>query len=249
MYGAYVVSGVCSGVGNSAAPERGAAVAIIRELLRGNIADIYQSAHDASTAVCIIQTFVAAADAIGEKLSGMRALAKKASSPDYTRVQVEQMQEELKELAEEINEITDNTEYEFNKLLTAEGESISIRVTQDTKIDIFARDLGFNVEGADLTKDAAGALAEIKKAIVNLHEYRRYLDRQADRLADVTGVIESQLESVVEVDLSDFNPSLAEQTIGRVVNWVLEDASTLLDMQAKLIHTNFLFTSWSSPYN
>jgi hypothetical protein len=71
-YGAYVVSGAYSVAnGSTASPDRGAAVAIIQELLRGNFADIYQGARDASTAVSIVQTFLGPVDSIGEKLGTM----------------------------------------------------------------------------------------------------------------------------------------------------------------------------------
>jgi len=97
-------------------------VATIRELLNGNIADIRLSAREASTAISIIQTFANAADGIAATLTKMEELAKKASSPDYSRVQIEAMQKELKSLAKEINEIVQGTEYNYNKIFTSAGE-------------------------------------------------------------------------------------------------------------------------------
>ncbi len=80
-------------------------MATIRELLNGNIADVRLSAREASTALSIIQIFANAVDSIAVKLARMEELAKKASSPDYSQVQIEAMQKELQDLATEINDI------------------------------------------------------------------------------------------------------------------------------------------------
>ncbi len=96
-------------------------MATIRELLNGNIADVRLSAREVSTAVSIIQIFANAVDSIAAKLAGMEELAKKASSPDYSQVQVEAMQTELKDLATEINNVVKDTEYNYNKVFTAAG--------------------------------------------------------------------------------------------------------------------------------
>jgi hypothetical protein len=230
-YGAYVVSGAYS-VANG--PDRGAAVAIIQELLRGNFADIYQGARDASTAVSIVQTFLGPVDSIGEKLGTMEELARKASSPDYSETQIEEMQEEFLGLAEEINQIVDSTEYDFNELLTAEGESISISIGNGSTIDIFARDLSFDAEGLDLTTDPEAALSHVVEATGDLEEYSSYLTRQGERLEDATAIIESELGAAAGVDLSDFSMELVMEVATYAASQVLEDSRTLLDTQANV---------------
>ncbi|MHC4623276.1 MAG: flagellin N-terminal helical domain-containing protein [Planctomycetota bacterium] len=231
-YGAYVVRGITSRLGGSAAPERGVAVAKLREMLRGNTADAYRSAHEASTAVCMVQTLASAVNTIGNKLGAMKELAKNASGADYSKLQVEQMQKEFVGLAKGINEIVKDTEFDFNKLLTAEGETISIRVTQDTKIDIFAKDLSFNSEGLDLTKDPAGALGEITKATATLNEYSTFLDRQGERLADIMAIVDAELVAAVNEDLNDFSIELTWQLVSYAKHKFLEEPVALLDTQA-----------------
>ncbi|MHC4574630.1 MAG: flagellin N-terminal helical domain-containing protein [Planctomycetota bacterium] len=234
-YGAYVVKGAYSGVnGLTGAPERDEAVAIIRELLDGDIAAIYTSAHEASTAVSMVQTLTSAAGTIRGKLTAMEELAKKASSPDYSRVKVEEMQKEFQGLAAEINQTAKGTEYNFNKLFSGEGKSISIQVDNETKIDIFASDLRFSAEGLNLATSAGGALAEVKKAAKMLNEYLGYLDRQAGRLADVTAVLDSELEAALDVDLSEFSPDLVKQVTAYAARDSAEDGSRLLEAQANV---------------
>ena len=232
-YGAYVVNGAYSGNSNPAgAPNHNDAVATIRELLNGNIADVRLSAREASTAVSIIQIFANAVDSIAAKLARMEELAKKASSPDYSQVQIEAMQKELKNFAEEINEIVKSTEYDYNKIFTSAGKSISIPIGDGSNIDIFARDFSFNSQGLDLTTDPKSALSNIKKAITNLNEYKQYLNRQVARVEDATAIIESELESAMGVGLDDFTPDLAIETVVHIASKLSQDSSTALDTQA-----------------
>ncbi len=234
-YGAYVVNGVYSGKSNpKGTSNHNDAVATIRELLDGNIADVRLSAQEASTAVSIIQTFSSAVVGIAAKLGKMEELAKKASSPDYSRVQVEAMQKKLNSLAKEINEIVQNTEYDYNKIFTSAGESISIPIGDGSSVDIFARDFSFNSQGLDLTADPWSALSNIKKAITNLNEYRQYLNRQVARAEDATATIESKLESAIGVRLDDFAPDIALEKANYTANIILDDRSTSHNAQANI---------------
>jgi len=162
----------------------------------------------------------------------MEELAKKASSPDYSRVQVEAMQTELKDLAKEIYDIVNGTEYNYNKIFTAAGESISIPIGNGSSVDIFARDFNFNSQGLDLTTDQKSALSNIKKAITNLNEYKQYLNRQVARVEDATATIESELESAMGVGLDDFTMDFAIETAVHIASRLSQDSSSALDMQA-----------------
>jgi flagellin len=207
-------------------------VATIRELVKGNTADVRLSARKASTAVSIIQTFSSAVDSIAVKLAKMEELAQKASSPDYSQVQIEAMQTELQDLATEINEIVKSTEYGFSKPFTAAGQAISIPIGDGSSVDIFARDFSFNSQGLDLTADPKSALSSIKKAITNLNEYDKYLSRQISRVEDITATIESALESAMGVGLGDFTPDLANETAVYIASQRSQDSSSALDTQA-----------------
>jgi len=119
-YGAYVVNGAYGGLGVSGsdttqAPSRDQAVAVIRELLTGETAAIRQSASDASTAVSTIQIFTDAIETISDKLAKMSELTKKSLGPDYSQFQVEEMQKQFRNLAHEINQTVNVTEYQINR--------------------------------------------------------------------------------------------------------------------------------------
>ncbi len=162
----------------------------------------------------------------------MEELAKKASSPDYSPVQVEAMQTELKDLATEINDIVKSTEYDFNKPFTAAGHAISIPIGDGSNIDIFARDFSFNAQGLDLISDPKTVSSNIKKAITNLNEYEQYLNRQVARVEDATATIESELESAMGIELDNFTPEVAIETSVYIASQVSQDSPIALDMQA-----------------
>jgi len=234
-YGAYVVNGAYTGNSSpTGAPKHNDVVATVRELLSGNIADVRLSAREASTSISIIQTFANAVDGIAAKLAKMEELAKKASSPDYSRVEIEAMQKEFKSLAKEINETVKNTEYDFNKIFTSAGESISIPIGDGSKVDIFAKDFSFNSQGLDLTTDPKSALSNIKKAITNLNEYKQYLNGQVARVEAATAIIESELESAMGVELDAFTPKVAIETAVHIASQVSQDSSTALGTQANV---------------
>ncbi|NQT03476.1 MAG: hypothetical protein HQ580_15725 [Planctomycetes bacterium] len=232
-YGAYVVSGLRSGHSNSqAARSHNDVVATIRELVNGNTADVRLSARNASTAVSIVQTFANAAGIIAGKLAKMEELAQKASSPDYSRVQVEEMQKEFKGLAKEINEIVKSTEYDSNKLFTSAGKAISISIGDGSKVDIFAQNFSFDAEGLDLTAKPKAALSKINKAIKELGEYREYLNREAALVEELTAIIESEIESAMGVELDDFTPEVAMETDVYTASRLSQYSSSALDSQA-----------------
>jgi len=162
----------------------------------------------------------------------MEELAKKASSPDYSQVQIEAMQTELQDLATEINDIVKSTEYDFNKPFTAAGQAISIPIGDGSNIDIFAKDFSFNAQGLDLTIEPKTVLSNIKKAITNLNEYKQYLNRQVARVEDATAIIKSELESAMGVGLDDFTLDFAIETAIHFASQLSQDSSTALDTQA-----------------
>ena len=146
------------------------------------------------------------------------------------------MQQELEGLAEEINDIVENTEYNGNKLFTADGKTISISIGNSSAIDIAAKDLSFDIEGLDLTTEegAEAALAFIQETIEQTTNYSKYLDTQAERLGKATTIIEFDIESEMGVDLSGFDEDLAREVANYAASKVIEDMSILFQSQANV---------------
>jgi flagellin-like hook-associated protein FlgL len=238
-YGAYVVNGAYAGVSASNSDsmqiaDRDQAVATIRELLAGQTAAVRQSAEDASTAVSALQIFTNATENISEKLIEMLELAKKAICEDYSSIQVEQMQKQFQDLARQINQIANSTEYKFNNPFSGSGKTTSIPVGNGKKIDIFARDFSLDAEELNIENDPQGALSKIKEAITNVNEYKTYLDRQASHLRDITATIELEIQGAMGVEMRDFQPEIAMPMAHCTANLILQDKQTSFNIQANL---------------
>ncbi|MHC4156383.1 MAG: flagellin N-terminal helical domain-containing protein [Planctomycetota bacterium] len=216
------------------APKRDEAVALIKELVQGDIATIRQSAHEASTAVSLVQTLTKAVQTIGDKLTAMVRLASRASDPDSTRVQVEETQKGFEQLVGEVNRIARSTDYNYNRIFTAEGQSISVPIGDGSNADIIAKDLTFDATGLDLTADPGAAAWKIATAVEELDEYAEHLRSQVNRAGEAASVIESQLAAAMGVDLRGFCMELARHTAEHVAEQFSAGRSGLLEMQANI---------------
>lgn len=238
-YGAYVVEGAYRGISKSSAataraPGRDQAIAVIRELLAGNTTAVRQNARDASTAVSTMQIFTDAIESISGNLAEMKELAEKAPSPDYSPVQVEEMQKRFLNLAGQINQKVNSTEYNFDKPFGAGGETVSIPTGNGSKIDIFARDFSFDTQGLDIATNPEKALSMVNEVITIIADYKTYLDRQAAHLSNATEFIESQIRGAMGVDMQDFQPELAIPMADYAASLMSKDKQTSLNTQANL---------------
>jgi len=185
-------------------PDNDSDVAIIREFLQGNIADVRLSAQKAYAATSTVQMFVDAGVCIRNKLTQMEQIAHKAANGYYTSPDKVSMQKEFEQLAKEANEIVDNTEYENSKLFTANGEVITLPLGNDQSIHLFARDLTVDTTNMDLTKDAQAALATIQNEVKQANEYHEHLSSQNTRLQNAMAIIESRMAGAAGLTSNDF---------------------------------------------
>jgi len=207
---------------------------IDKRLLQADMAENRHTAKQVSTAVSLIQAFSKAVDTIIDKLGSMQSLTKKATSSMYSATKKEQMQKDFKNLATEINDLVKTTKYEYenNRILSSNGKSISIPIDKDKSVDIFAVDLGFDVEGLDLTTDAKGVLAKIQAGIEKTKEYNLHLSSQQTRIMDATQVLDSKLDTVLGFDSLSLSSIVAEKMAYYVAELLAEDTDRSLQTQA-----------------
>ena len=235
---AYAIRVAYNGISNSTkTTDDDKAVAIVRELIYGNIAGIRQKASNANNLISKVQTLDAAAATISEKLGRMKALAEQVIDGLYWSKGKASMQKELEALAGEINNIAENTKYDGNKLFTDDGETISVPLDNNSTIQIFARDLRVDTNGLDLTTDAVGALESLQEKLKNTSEYIGYLSRQAGRLEEAMATIELEFGKTLEVEWSDFDTIGAGKIVINAASKALDDRSTLLAIQANVTPT------------
>lgn len=220
--------------GSYGVPDDDSDIAIIREFLQSNVGAVRLSAEDAYAATSMAQMFVDAAVTISDKLSQMEQLAEKAAYGHYTNNDKAVMQKQFGQLALEINDIVDNTEYEGNKLFTAEGEVITRPLGNGQTIKLFARDLSLDITNLDLARDAMSALAVVETTITEANEYTQYLSSQNKLLQDAVATIENMMAGASGAGPSDFETKIAEEVASYLGGKIVDEPDISSQIQSNI---------------
>ena len=213
---------------------------MIRELLRGEIAGSLQAARNASDGISIVQTFEGAASSISKILTQMAELATASANGVYSDEQKAIMQGQFKDSANEINKIVDSTEFNGNKLLSDNGRTISISMSNGSTIDIATADLTFDAEGLDLTTEPGAALAFVEEQIEQTTSYRADLGRQAERLEIMLQLTESDVVHAMGFNANISNMDLAIEIAAQATGQILAEGVVLLKVQANVLPSRAL---------
>ncbi len=236
-YGVHVITGAYNQTNNqpNAASDDDAATSIIQYLLHGKMSEGQKNERYANEAISMMQIFAEAVSRIHEKVQRMKELAKKAVHT-FSEKKLDKLQEEFKGLGVEINDIVENTEYNGNKLFSADGKTISISIGKASSIDIVSKDLSIDIDGLDLTTDAEGALAAIQSIASQSSYYSGYLEELVSHLENMVGLIEFKIHNDmgIEADEDLFDMALAKEVAGYASSQTLEDVSVLFDAQANV---------------
>ncbi|MHC4397026.1 MAG: flagellin [Planctomycetota bacterium] len=211
------------------------AQSVIQRLLHSEIVSRQENARNASAAISMVQSFEDAVSGIRAILMQTEELADGAANGIYTEDEREDMQEELETLGSELNDIVNDTKYNNNKLLSADGETISISIGNGSTINVVPRDLSFDAEALDLTTDegAVVALSITRAAIEQADDYGDYLDTQIERLGSVESLIEFDIEDTISGG-AVLERIITMQTALNAINQIVEQTSVLLAIQASV---------------
>ncbi len=235
-YGFHVITGAYTKTNNepNAASDNDAAASVIQYLLHGKISEGQENERYVSEAISMAQEFADAALEINDKLQAMKKLAEKAVRTGSNK-QKEKLQEEFEQLAGEINDIVENTEYNGNKLFSSDGKTISISIGNGSSIDIVSKDLSVDIDGLDLTTDAEGALAAIQSSANQSSYYSGYLEDQVSHLKSMAGFVEFAIPNDLGIEAEDlFDMGFAKEVAGYASSQTLEDLSVLFEAQANV---------------
>jgi flagellin len=110
------VERLSSGLRINGAKDDAAGLAV-RELIRGDVAQLSQAARNAQDAVSMLQTAEGAMAVIDELLVRMKELAEQAATGSYSSDQISIMNNEYTQLGEEITRIAQSTKFNGTSLL------------------------------------------------------------------------------------------------------------------------------------
>ena len=106
----------------------------ISEKMRGQIRGLDQASRNASDGISLIQTAEGALNETHNILQRMRELAVQSSNDTNTSSDREEIQKEINQLTNEIDRISNSTEFNTQKLLN--GEKQGLRDSADASIDL-----------------------------------------------------------------------------------------------------------------
>ena len=147
-----------------------------------DIAAINQQISDTGNEISMYQTAESAVGSITEGLRHMRELADRAFSGIYNDGQVRKMDKEYQQLAEQITDTLENTEFNGISLLTGDDALVSLDLSAVMDIDL-----------TDLSDDA---LSDLSTAITDASLERVSLGSHMNRLDTTVSALQVQVEGV-----------------------------------------------------
>lgn len=209
------VGKLSSGLRINSASDDAAGLAV-RELLRADIATAKQSSRNISDGVSMLQTAEGASSVISGNLTRMKQLVAQASTGTYSDSQKQLMQNEFDELSAENDRIVSDTEFNGVKLYenttvdiaTGDGEAISVNMQQ------------LSSTSADLVNDAAGAMAAVDAAIIEVSGYRGDLGASMNRLESAAEVVDIESENILAAESRISDVDMAMEVASMTSNQV-----------------------------
>jgi flagellin len=231
------VERLSSGLRINTAKDDAAGLAV-RELMRADIAVLQQGTRNAQDAVSMLQTTEGAMQTIDDMLVRMKQLAEQAATGVYSSAQRAIMDNELDELASEIERIAGSAEFNGISLLNSATGTVAIvfgdatdSITIDM-IDVTKSGLGIDTINISTAASAQAALATLATAINSANTDRAAFGAKMNRLENTVSVLDVQAENLMSAEsrISDVDVALEMAALTR--NQVLAQAGIAMLAQA-----------------
>ncbi len=233
------VERLSSGLRINSAKDDAAGLAV-RELMRGDIAVIQQGARNAQDGISMLQTMEGAMATIDDALIRMQQLAEQASTGSYSSAQRAIMDNEFKEMREEIDRVAQSTKFNgismldnsaavaihFGKLST---DNISITGSKMTSASNALSITGLTI--ANVTS-AKAALTTLDLAISTKDTARAKFGYKMNRLEGTISVLNIQTENLMAAESRVSDVDVATEMAEMTRNQVLAQAGISMLAQA-----------------
>jgi flagellin len=169
--------------------------------LLGAIAENNENTESVNSGISLLQANIEYLEQIKEKLDEMEDIAEDAATGGYTSGQLADMQDQIKALAEEIDDIAAG-ELGDTHLLDSDFGSVAIDIGSGLSITVSTHDMtgqGLDIDNIDLTVDAQAAIDAIRDARDEVIDYDAYLDEKIDDLESVAVALDMQNQSLLAV--------------------------------------------------
>jgi flagellin len=232
------VERLSSGLRINSAKDDAAGLAV-RELMRADIAVLKQGSRNAQDAISMLQTMEGALASIDDILIRMKELAEQASTDSYSDQQRRIMNNEYRQMIEEIDRIAGTTNFNSINMLNSATGTNTIHFGTDSLIEVNSVDvrstaLGINSAVTSILNaaNARTALTMLDNAINLKDSARASFGYMMNRLESTNEVLNIQSENLMasESRISDVDVAIEMAALTR--NQVLAQAGISMLAQA-----------------
>ncbi|SEQ25140.1 flagellin N-terminal helical domain-containing protein [Piscibacillus halophilus] len=211
----------------------------ISEKMRAQINGLDQASRNAQDGISLIQTAEGALDETHSILQRMRELAVQSANDTNTNDDRAELQKELDALIEEVDRISQNTEFNTQKLLDGSYESkefhIGANETQSITInigDMQAESLGISELAINDQESADNAIATLDDAIKNVSSERADLGAIQNRLEHTISNLDNASENLSAAESRIRDVDMAKEMMEMTKSNILSQASQSMLAQA-----------------
>ena len=229
-----------SGLRINSAKDDAAGLAV-RELMRAEIAVLQQASRNALDGISMLQTMEGAMATIDDKLVRMQQLAEQAATGSYSSEQRAIMENEFKEMREEIDRVAAATKFNGIKMLD-NSASVSIQVGKAATDFIAltgsnmtsAMTTGLSITGLTIgnVTSAKDALTQLDSAINTKDNARAQFGYKMNRLEGTISVLNIQAENLQAAESRVSDVDVATEMAQMTRNQVLAQAGISMLAQA-----------------
>lgn len=227
---------------NSASDD--AAGLAVSEGLRAQTRGFQQASSNATQGVAMLQTADSALQSVSDTLVRMRELAVQSASDGLTDTERAHVDTEFQQLADEIDRVSNSTEYNGQKLLDGTAGTagtltfqVGTRNTADDRITVAMSDmdstaLGVNASAVDSLANAQTAIDDIDSALETLNSHRATIGATVNQLGKAIDNLSTTVENLSVADGNIRDVDVARESAQLSRNQVVQQASVAMLAQA-----------------
>lgn len=215
----------------------------ISERMRAQIRGMEQASRNAQDGISLVQTAEGALQTVNNMLVRIKELATQAANGTYSQTDdLKRVNEELKELTKEIENIKDNTKFNGISLLNGKAGTISLQIGQEAN-----QVLGLNAASFDLSSvyteintnwdlstqvGAKTVLSGIDAQINAVSSARSYLGANQNRLENTINNLNITAENLTAAESRIRDVDMAKEQMQFTKNNILTQAAQAMLAQA-----------------
>ncbi len=217
----------------------------ISESMRSQINGLNQATKNANDAIGLIQTAEGALTETHSMLQRLTTLASQSANGTYNSVARGNLQKEVSRLLEEINRISNDTDFNGVKPISAGTITFQIGPTATetlalTTCGMAASDIGINGITVSTLSGGNAAITSIKAAINKVSDYRADLGAAQNRLEHTVNNLKVTSENITAAESRIRDTDMADEITAFTKNNILLQASQSMLAQSNSVPQSIL---------